>query len=818
MKILTLITVLGLLAMNVYGQFKVSGKISDSDNQVALTGANIRLKNAGKATFSRKDGSFLLTGISKGDYTLVISYLGYEKVSRLITVNGDLELDILMIPAAIMTDEVIVTATRATDKSSMTYSVLKKEEIEKQNFGMDLPFLLNQLPSVVITSDAGAGVGYTGIRIRGSDATRINVTINGIPLNDPESQGVYWVDLPDLVSSVQDIQVQRGVGTSTNGPGAFGASINIPTSSFSDQPYATLSNAFGSFNTRKHTLLAGTGLLNNKFAFDARLSRIHSDGYIDRAASDLNSYFTSAAYYGRSTLVKLNIFSGSEKTYQAWWGVPTSRLNDDFEGMQEYIINNGLTLEEAENLLNSGRTYNYYTYDDETDNYRQDHYQLLFAQDITPSLTFNTAFYHVHGEGYFEQYRQDDDYAGYGFADVIIGGDTIRETDLIRRRWLDNDLFGTNVSFDYNPSANLQLIFGGAWSGYSGKHFGEVIWMRIAGDTDIRELYYDNVGEKYDFNAFVKASYSVNDRLHLFGDLQYRTVAYQVEGIDNDQRQLNVDENLKFFNPKMGITYDVAQEQSIYTSLSVGNREPDRNDFIDAPAGRIPEHETLYDLEAGYRKRGTDFSLEANFYYMYYKNQLVLTGELNDVGSGIRINVPESYRAGIELAAAAKLGQKFSINLTGTLSRNKIRNFEEVLYDFGVNWDEYNIVRNSYSDTDISFSPSVIAGGTLNYYLVRGFEIALISKYVSKQYLDNTGNNARVINSFFVNDLRMIYKIYPEFMKEISFSLLVNNIFNNMWESNGYTYGYIGGGQEFRENLYYPQAGTHFLASLVLKF
>ena len=401
MKILTLITVLGLLAMNVYGQFNISGKISDSDNQDTLTGANIWLRNSGKATVSGKDGSFLLTGVSKGDYTLVISYLGYKKVTRKMILSGDLELEILMIPAAIITDEVIVTATRALEKSPMTYSVLNKEEIEKQNFGQDMPFLLNQLPSVVSTSDAGAGVGYTGIRIRGSDATRINVTINGIPLNDPESQAVYWVDLPDLGSSVLDIQVQRGVGTSTNGPGAFGASINIRTSSFSEQPYATMSNSLGSFNTRKHTLAAGTGLLNNKFSIDARLSRIHSDGYIDRATSDLNSYFTSAAYYGRSTLVKLNIFSGGEKTYQAWWGVPESRLNDDVEGMQEYIINNGLTQQEAENLLSSGRTYNYYTYDDETDNYRQDHYQLLFAQDITSSLTLNTALYYVHGEGYF---------------------------------------------------------------------------------------------------------------------------------------------------------------------------------------------------------------------------------------------------------------------------------------------------------------------------------------------------------------------------------------------------------------------------------
>ncbi len=815
MKKVIIIALMQLLAMHSSAQFILSGQLTD-ESAKPLAGAHVSLSSVG-ATVTDHDGKFVFNNVSDGKYSIKFSFVGYEEVNESIVISGNLVFDKTLTSVLILTDEVVVTSTRAFDNSAMTYTMVSGEELQKRNMGQDLPIMLDLQPAVVTTSDAGAGIGYTGIRIRGSDATRINVTINGIPLNDPESQGVFWVNLPDLSSSVDDIQIQRGVGTSTNGAGAFGATLNIKTTGYRGKPYAEISNSIGSFNSRKHTLSVGTGLVSDHFVVDARLSRIYSDGYIDRAYSDLSSYFTSAAYYGKATMVKFNIFAGKEKTYQAWWGVPESRIDNDVEAMNEYIINNGLDAEEANNLLTSGRTYNYYTYDNEIDNYQQNHYQFLFAQDISSSVTFNAAFYKVHGEGYFEQFRKDDDFADYGLDDVVVGADTITSTDLIRRRWLNNDFYGTNMSFDIHPNENLIMIAGGAWSTYQGAHYGEIIWAEFASNSSIRYQYYNNLGDKDDLSVFVKGIYSL-DNLHLFGDLQVRSVGYQVFGIDNDRRPLNIDENLFFFNPKFGATVDVNTDAKIYASISVGNREPVRNDYIDAPTNEIPTHETLVDFESGYKKNGNNLSFEANVYYMAYKNQLVLTGELNDVGSGIRKNVDNSYRAGIELQLAARLGAKTQLNINGAFSSNKIEEFEEVIYDYGVNWDEFNIIRTTFANTDLSFSPSIVAGGSLSYFPSPNFEISFLSKYVGKQYLDNTSNPDRAIDAFFKNDIRMIYTFFPEFMNGINISLLVNNVFNSLYESNGYTYGYIGGGQEFRENLYYPQAGINFLASLVLKF
>ncbi len=801
-----------------YGQYTLSGSVADKETGDPLIGSTIQIPGENIITISGDDGNFEIEDLASGKYSLRVSFVGFETFNEIISIDSHLKLEILLVPVTILTDEVVVSATRVMEHSPMTFTNVKKEDLAKQNFGQDIPILLDQLPAVVTTSDAGTGIGYTGIRIRGSDATRINVTLNGIPLNDPESQGVFWVNLPDFTSSVDNIQVQRGVGTSTNGAGAFGATLNLKTTGFRKDPYTEISNSIGSFNSRKHTISAGTGTLYDHFVVDARLSKIYSDGYVDRAFSDLTSYYLSGAYYGNSTMLKFITFSGKERTYQAWWGVPESRINNDEEGMQEYILNNGLDEEEATNLLSSGRTYNYYTYDEETDNYQQDHYQIFFAQDISENLTFNASFFKVHGEGFFEQYRKDDAFSDYGLDDVIIGGDSISSTDLIRRRWLDNDFVGSNISFDYNSSNKIQLIAGGGWSGYSGKHFGEIIWARIAGNTSIREQFYNNLGEKEDVNVFAKATFSLKDNLHLFGDLQYRNVSYKIRGKDIDQQNIMVDANLGFFNPKFGITYDLAHRKSIYTSLSVGNREPVRDDFLDAPAGRTPQHETLYDIEAGYKNLSDKLSVEVVGYFMNYKNQLVLTGELNDVGANIRTNVDISYRAGIELQFAGRFARKFSYSINGAFSRNKIKTFEEVLYDYGPNWDEYNIIRNKFTNTDISFSPNIVAGSTLSYFPVTNLELTWLSKFVGKQYLDNTTNNFRAISPYFKNDLRIIYSIRPGFMKEISISLLVNNIFNELYESNGYTYGYFGGGQEFRENLYYAQAGTNFMTSLVLKF
>jgi iron complex outermembrane receptor protein len=712
-------------------------------------------------------------------------------------------------------DDVIVYATRANENTPTTYSEISKNEIKNVNLGQDLPILLNLSPSLVTTSDAGAGVGYTGLRIRGSDATRINVTINGIPVNDSESHGVFWVNMPDFASSVDNIQIQRGVGTSTNGAAAFGATVNLQTNVPSQDAYAEVNNSFGSFNTRKHTLMYNTGLLNNKWSFESRLSKISSDGYIDRAESDLQSYFLSGGYYGDKTILKALVFGGHEVTYQSWWGTPQAVLENDRDGIEEVIDNNGYSPEQAENIRNSGRTFNYYLYENEVDNYKQDHYQLHLSHQLSDALTVNVAGHYTYGRGYFEQFRNDDDFSDYFLEDLAIGDTTITTTDLIRRRWLDNDFYGTTFSANY-LNDNLDITLGGAWNKYEGDHFGEVIWAQYASNSDIRQLYYFNVGEKTDFNAYLKVYYQLNN-FNLFADIQVRKVDHEIFGLTSDQKLVLTGDYYTFYNPKFGATYNLNQQSNIYASFAIGNREPARNDFVDGILTPVT-HETLRNLELGYRKYSKDFSIQANYYLMDYENQLVLTGELNDVGANIRQNVPDSYRMGIELIGAYQFNEQLRWDANLTLSRNKIENFTEIIYNYGTNFDEFNIEENQYKDTDISFSPNVIGGNQLVYSPFDGFEAALRSKYVGKQYLDNTSNDNRSIDPYFVNDLRLSYDFTVSSVENVNISLLVNNLLDVEYSSNGYTFGYAGGEYVVRENYYYPQAGRNFLMALNLRF
>ncbi|MEO9966614.1 MAG: TonB-dependent receptor [Reichenbachiella sp.] len=713
--------------------------------------------------------------------------------------------------------EVVVSSTRATEKTPMTFNTLKKEVIERNNTGRDLPYLLEMTPSTVTTSDAGAGVGYTGIRIRGSDAQRVNVTLNGIPYNDPESQGVFWVNLPDFASSVSSIQVQRGLGTSTNGAGAFGASVNIETDGLNRESYVELNNSIGSFNTRKHTVKVGTGLLSNQFAFDARLSQITSDGYVDRASSDLTSYFVSGGYYGKKSLIKFNIFSGHETTYQSWYGVPESRIENDVDGMNAYVARNGLSSADSLNLLTSGRTYNQYTYDNEVDDYEQTHYQLISAFDLSNTLTFNVALFLIHGEGYFEQYKEDRDLADYGLQEISIGGQTITSTDLIQRRWLNNNFYGTTFSLDYQPNNSFKLTLGGAWSEYDGDHFGRIIWSQYASNGSIRHPYYENNSVKNDFNIFAKAIYDLTDQLSLFGDLQYRSVSYTMKGDDNDGLVLDQSHDFSFFNPKFGLKYKINENSSVYASLAVGSKEPIRSDFTDHPIGQEPKSEKLRDLEVGYSRASENYSFKANFYWMDYEDQLVPTGELNDVGSSLRSNVDKSYRRGIELQFGYQLLPELSVSANASLSQNRIDSFDETIYNYGLGWDEYNADVVSHKASDIAFSPNVVAGGSLNYAPIKGVNIQWVHKYVGSQYLDNTSSDTRKLDAYYISDALVSYSLKGEKFQSISLNLAVYNVFNKVYSANGYTWGYRGGGEEIRENFYYPQAGTNFMIGLNIK-
>lgn len=794
-KILILLNCL-LLPFSLLAQYTLSGTVTNQTTGDALVGATVQLPNTGRAMATTVDGSFSFDRLKAGSYTIKITYVGFEPYEQNLQLQNDQSLEIGLSESSILTDEVIVSATRATENTPTTFTEIDRQEIEKQNFGQDIPYLLNLTPSVVTTSDAGAGIGYTGVRIRGSDATRINVTVNGIPLNDSESHGVFWVNMPDFASSVENIQIQRGVGTSTNGAAAFGATINIQTSTLNRETYAEVDNTFGSFNTRKHTVKAGTGLIRNKFAFDARLSKISSDGYIDRAFSDLRSFYVSGGYYSKKTLVKANIFSGKEYTYQSWYGTP-------------------------ESLLQTDRTSNYYTYDNETDNYQQDHYQLIAAHDLLPNLTLNGALHYTRGRGYYEQFREEDDFADYpsfGIDSLLVNNDTIYTTDLIRRRWLDNHFYGATWSADYQPTDRLQFVLGGGWNRYEGDHFGEIIWARFTGNSNIRDRYYDNSAEKDDLNLYLKTFYQLNKALNLFVDVQGRFIDYKYGGIDNDQRQLLGEHSFNFFNPKLGFSYTFSPLDRFYASYAKGSREPVRSDFIDAADGRTPEAEKLHNYEVGYQKRTKNYSLAANYYLMDYNNQLVLTGELNDVGSPIRTNVDRSYRTGIELQAGYRMNKWLEINANATFSRNKIRNFTEVLYLYDENWGFLETAYNEYEETDISYSPSVIAGGIVNIRPLNWLELSLLPKYVGEQYLDNTESESRKLEGYFVNDFRITTSLRPGILKELNLALQINNLFNNLYESNGYTYGYGLGDAVIYENFFYPQAGTNFLLNLNLKF
>lgn len=692
----------------------------------------------------------------------------------------------------VVLDEVFVSAVRVTKESPVTFSNLTKEEIKPRNLGQDIPILMNFLPSVVTTSDAGAGVGYTGIRVRGSDATRVNVTINGIPYNDAESQGTFWVNMPDFASSTESLQLQRGVGTSTNGAGAFGASLNLLTDGFSEDAYAQISSSYGSFNTFRRNMKFSTGLLNDRVEISGRLSRINSDGYIDRASSDLDSYFLQGAYKDDNTLIKALLFGGHEITYQAWYGIDAETLRTDrtFNPSGIYTDENG----------------NIQFYENEVDDYKQDHAQLLWNERLSDSWSTNIALHYTRGRGFFEQFREDDAFETYGFEPLNVNGEEVNTTDLIRRRWLDNDFYGTVFSATYNKE-NLNLILGGGWNNYEGDHFGEVIWARFASNSDYRDRYYDDTSKKSDFNFYSKANYKLNDRWSLYGDLQYRTVGYRANGEDTGL----VDDTFNFFNPKAGVTYDLNRNNNFYFSYARANREPNRNDYENGS----PRPEKLDDWELGWRYISPDVQVNTNLYYMKYQDQLVLTGELNDVGAPLRANVGDSYRLGLEVDAHVQISDRFTWRPNVTLSTNKNRDFvfqrDGVLQNLG--------------NTNIAYSPDIIAGNLITYSPVEAFQISLLSKYVGKQYMGNIDAESSVLDAYSQTDLNFQYELpFNGFIKNIVFSGLVNNLFDAAIVSNGYFFTFDddfsnpGVITTVEGAGYYPQAGINFLLGATVHF
>lgn len=713
---------------------------------------------------------------------------------------------------------IIINGLRAKDAPNNT--LVSKWTLNSKNFGQDMPTLLEFTPSVVTTSDAGAGIGYSGLRIRGVDASRINVTINGVPVNDPESHDVYWVNMPDLVGSVENIQLQRGVGASTNGAAAFGASVNIKTNDIQSNPYARLDLSGGSFGTLRGSISAGTGLLNQRFTLEARVSEILSDGYLDRATSNLKSMGLTATYNSKKSFWKAVILTGQERTYQAWYGTPESRYRADSLGMLDYAARNGLSEAETENLLTSGRTYNYYTYAGQVDNYNQDNYQLHFIHRFSEKLNFNTAAHYTYGRGYYEEYRNQDNLSDYGLDQVVLGLDTIAQTDLIRRRWLDNHFAGLIYGLNYQQSAQLKFTVGGAANRYAGAHFGEIIWAQYASNSQIYDRYYDNDALKSEISTFLKTNYQKNG-FDLTLDLQYRGIAYQFLGVDQVSGVLtDVTQkvNFNFFNPKLALARSFGKHQ-LFTSFGIANREPVRRDFRESTPANRPLPERLFDTELAYRFDNSErLDLQANLFWMYYKNQLVLTGQINDVGGYTRTNVDQSYRAGLELELGYQIHSKIRLQSATSLSQNKVVNFTEYVDVFLDTDPYYTQIQINHGTTDLAFSPNFIQTLGVQYAPIKGCYIALQTKYVARQYLDNTSNVARSLDPFTFTNLSINYNLKQQFAKSLQLGLLVNNLFNAMYANNGYTFSYQYAGQTTTENFYYPQAGRHFLVKMSLQF
>jgi iron complex outermembrane recepter protein len=679
-----------------------------------------------------------------------------------------------------------VSAVRAAEKAPFAKSNLTKKEIEKNNLGQDLPFLLNQTPSVVVNSDAGAGVGYTGIRIRGTDASRINVTLNGIPYNDAESQGTFFVDLPDFSSSVNSIQIQRGVGTSSNGAGAFGASINLSTNDINKQFYAESNNSIGSYNTFKNTLQFGSGILGKHFTIDGRLSRISSDGYIDRAKSNLKSFYFSTAYVSAKNSLRLNIFSGKEKTYQAWNGVP------------EYLLDTLRTYNPS-GTEKTGEPYN-----NETDNYIQTHYQLFYNRKINKYWKGNIAVFLTKGKGYYEQYKAGKKLSSYGLPNYFdpVTSATIKKTDIVRRLWLDNNFYGTIFSLQHHKN-KTDFTFGGGWNGYDGKHFGEIIWAQFQAAVPKNYQWYNLPAHKKDFSVYSKWAQQLTKSFQSFIDVQYRNINYSINGF-RDNPSLATNNKYNFFNPKLGITYN-KNNWLAYTSYAVAQKEPNREDF-EAGNTQQPKRELLNDFEAGVQTKKSNYAFSANLFYMKYKDQLVVTGKINDVGAYTRTNIPNSYRTGIELQGKYIFYNWFNIAANIAFSKNKVKNFTEYLdeYDAAGNW--LGQKANFYSTADIAFSPNTVTGGSINFMPVKNGEINLIGKYVSRQYLDNTAQKNRSLNPYYTQDVRLSYLIEGKIFKAVNLIVQLNNIFSKKYEPNGFSYSYISGGGIITENGYYPMA------------
>jgi len=802
-----------LIPLSGFSQ-NLTGIVKDKSTGKPVPDAAVVQSGTRNGTATGPDGGFSLILEEQAPQKIQVSCIGYHSAEAKVKRETGL-LTVYLIPADVQSSEVLVEGYRVTESAPVAHVTLDAADLKTINFGQDIPVLLNMTPSLVSTSDAGGGVGYTGLRIRGVDPGRINVTLNGIPWNDAESHNVYWVDLPDLISSAENIQIQRGIGTSTNGPASFGATIDLKTTRFVPDPYSETSLSLGSFNTKRANFRFGTGLFPSGWSFNSSFSKITSSGYIDRASSDLKSAYFSANRSDGNSLLSVNLIFGRENTYQAWNGVPEAAAKGNKKGMEAYIARNYLAPADSAYLMRAGRTYNAYSYDNQVDDYGQDHYQVLYSWTPVKEVTLDFAAFYVKGSGYYEQFKPDASLEDHRIEPVAFSpGDTVFSSDLIRRKWLDNDFYGVLASGTSLISDQFSLITGGGVSVYDGDHFGEVIWSRVAGKSDIRHRFYEDNGRKLDGNVFVKLNFSPSTGIQTFADVQIRTISYRFLGLDDGGLPDQMTRDYLFINPKAGVTVTLTESSSVYAGLGIAGKEPSRSDFTDTRASQQPRQEFLYDLETGYRYTGVDQSFSANFYGMVYRDQMVLTGKLNDVGDPLRQNVPSSYRIGAEFSGSLLVSEWARLAGNLTTGNSSIRKFREVIPDYDTGGEEIRVYRNQ----PVSFSPAVIAGltGELNLEPVK---LVLNSKYVSRQYLDNTGSRRKSLDPFLTTDFffSLASSDFPG-ISSVTLQAGILNLLNEQYEPNGYTYSYIYDSQTITENFLYPQAGRNYLAKLQISF
>lgn len=794
----------------LHAQVLLQGTIVDSASNEPLAGVSVRLQT-GAGTMTDEHGSFLVRTAKPGQYTLTVSNVGFRTSSLPLQLSaGENTVRLGLTRINLFLQPIEVKALRAGSKAPFSATNLDKKDLAQNNVGQDIPYLLDQTPSVVINSNSGNGIGYTGISIRGTDPTRINVTLNGIPMNDAEDQGVYFVDLPDLASSVSSLQVQRGVGTSTNGAGAFGASINLSTNEFGEKPYGEVDGGVGSYSSWRTMVKAGTGLIDDHFTVDARVSVINSQGYVDRGFSNLKSLYLSGAYLSPKTSLRFNLISGTEKTYQTWDGVPGAKLFGTQADLQQYYDNNVgssfFTPADSVNLFTSDRRkYNYFTYPDQTDNYWQDYYQLFFNHTLNARWDLNAGAFLTRGYGYYIEYSPQQSYSAYGLPNPVYNGDTLLTTDLIQQLWLNNWFYGGIANVQYHTGRD-QVIAGGGWNRYDGEHYGIVTWAQAGFPNDYR--YYYNVANKTDWNAYAKWQHRFNATWNSFLDLQDRVITYYLNGFD-DNPGLYVHKDFNFFNPKAGISYSGSEGWNGYASIGIAGHEPNRGDF-EANEQQQPKAEHLTDVEINFGKKRPKLTWNATLYYMHYRDQLVLTGKINDVGEYTRTNIPKSYRAGVELQAAWKPLTWFDVSANLTLSRNRIDNFTEYLDDY----DNGTQKVNRYNLTDIALSPDIIGGAVFDVNLTRSLTVSMISKYVSRQFLDNTSQTSRSLDPFFYENARMTWKVPQHLFREVQLIGMAYNILNAHYEPNGYTSSYISNQEVVTNNFYFPAATVNYMCSV----